>query len=192
MKTKDQRNKYDEAYIDIAKRLLQRGIPNKEVYAIIGVSEPTGISWRKVHPEFDAVFKENNLNKVKLIENQLIKECTGYYYEEVEKTPIYDKRTGANTKKFKVSKVTRKYARASYGAIIFALTNMDPEKWKSKKDIEINALANHPALQTPDSRHKELLELGFSEETLKDMYNKYQKKKESSIAIDAEIVKEIK
>ena len=87
------------------------------------------------------------------VEDSLLKECTGYEYEETTTvtTAIIDKKTGQVSTLERVEKrTTKKYARPSITAIAYYLNNRTPENWKNRVVTTIEDM------QLSDSSIKEM------------------------------------
>jgi len=174
-KTNGRPLKYHDNFPEIARRLLSYGFTDKQVYETLGVTEQCGIQWRKKYPEFQKVFEEHHENIILQVENSLFKKALGYEYDEKYYEPIYDKKTGKNTHKMKLSRVIKKHVPPSDSAIQFALSNIYSEKYQDRKNISINNNVNQAALMTPDERHNWLIEhadeIGQATKLLKDESN---------------------
>lgn len=184
--TKKELRKWNPDYIKIAKNILADGHTEKKVYDYLGIAEPTGIRWKKEIPEFGKVFEENTADRNKHVEDSLYNSAIGHWKIKKKLTPIYDKKTGAPTKKMKVSERYEDWVEGSIQAQIFWLSNRAPERWKLVKDIIFNnTINNNISLKSPEERHKELLSI-YTEDQIKDLYNQYQRKQETELAIDVE------
>jgi hypothetical protein len=121
-------NKWDEI-MDDSKLILvegwkRDGLSDEQVAKNLGVSHHTLIDWKKDYPEFMAAIKKGKEVSDYELENMLHKRAVGYYYTEEMVTNKGD-----------VVQVT-KYEHPNPSALIFALKNRLPLKYRDKQNIE--------------------------------------------------------
>jgi hypothetical protein len=114
-----------------------------EICTIIGIAEATFYDWQKKKIEFSEEIKKakDKYNEMIVIEakNSLRKKVMGYDVEESQTVWIDSKNKDGETKpKIKEKKIIKKHIQPDTVAIIFTLTNKDPENWKNKQSTEIN------------------------------------------------------
>lgn len=88
--------KYDTVVLprlDWIKRQAEQGIPESDIYGVLGVSKQTWSNWKKNHPEllafFDLTNKESERQKaiderIQQVKDALFRRATGYEYDEVK------------------------------------------------------------------------------------------------------------
>jgi len=193
------KNKYYdviEPNLDKIKFWLNEGYSHKQVYDMLGISKQTFYKHAKIHIDFGDILKNSKQKlEIKLTE-ALYKESTGFEHTEVqtelEEDVLID--NGGKEKvirrKKKQKKIT-KFHRGNVNALIFALCNRFPTKWKrvdqeiieefEKGRIKLNITDEHiqnafkalyPAIDDED--YKEL-EKEIKEEEDKNAENKEEK-----------------
>ncbi len=121
---------------------LRDGCTDKEAYTRGGITRETFYAWIREHSEFSDVVKkvkeEAEENRIAQLEASLLKRATGFKVKETRSelaanpmggSPIIVKQT-----------ITEKEFAPDTGAIIFALTNKAPERWKNKLNTEHSGL----------------------------------------------------
>jgi transposase-like protein len=116
----------------------------EEICRQVGISKDTFYEWKAKKSDFsDAIKKaEKDFNNLVIVEakKSLIKKIRGYMEQE-KKTVTVD--TGKRDEhgnpivKVKEHVVSDKYFQPDTAAIIFALTNRDPENWKNRINSEV-------------------------------------------------------
>ena len=105
------------------------GLSDEQVAKNLGVCYATVKDWKKRHPSFLAAIKKGKEVSDYELENTLHKRAMGYEYEEKVMVINAKKETTVVTK-------TIKQMPPDTGAIIFALKNRLPGKYREKWDIE--------------------------------------------------------
>lgn len=108
------------------------GLTEEQVAKRCGVAYSTFRTYIKKYPALMAALKKGKEDLIIEVENSLYKRAMGYEYEETE---IIAKKDGNNSKPIKVTK-KKKHIVPDTTAIIFALKNLRPEKWKDKQEVE--------------------------------------------------------
>lgn len=114
-----------------------------ELAKAAGISQELFSRWKKDHPEFlAAIERAKQARRDKLLtaaKRSLMAKITGSTATEVKETwiTIKDPKTGKRVKRLKESIETTKSFQPDTTAIIFALTNLDPENWKNKQTNEL-------------------------------------------------------
>lgn len=129
--------------INIMTRIIADGGTDEQAYKAAGISYETFYRWLRENNEFrDAIQKAEqeynqwyNAGIVQDAKKSLRKLVCGFSYEEVttETIPAKDGKTTVTKKK-----VVQKHMAPNPTAIIFALTNRDPENWKNRQTNEIS------------------------------------------------------
>lgn len=129
------KSKYNpETFPLLAEQYARNGLSDKQIFSNLGISHNCYYRYRNQYPEFEAAIRRGKKPVDVAVENQLLKVCMGYEYEE--KTTEYEK--GADGKPAaKKTKVVKKHVQPDTTAIKFWLTNRDPEKWRDKKGVEL-------------------------------------------------------
>jgi len=120
---------------------LNEGYSHQQIYKMLGVSEATFYKYSTLKTEFKEVLKNSKQQlEIKLTE-ALYKESTGFEHTEVQ-TELEEDVLIDNDGKEKVikrkkkQKKIKKFHRGNINALIFALCNRFPTKWK-RVDQEI-------------------------------------------------------
>ena len=121
-------NKWDKIMDDSKLTLVEGwkrdGLSDEQVAHNLGISATLLYEWKKKYPEFlNAIKKGKEVSDYEL-ENTLHKRATGYYYTEETVTNKGD-----------VVEVT-KYEHPNPTALIFALKNRLPTKYRDKHEVE--------------------------------------------------------
>lgn len=132
---------------ELVKRIC--GLVEKDTYTVselcesVGISETTFYDWKVKFSEFsDAIKKaeERRLdNFVVEAKRSLLKKIQGYEVKETQIVSIPGVDEKGNPKQIiKEKKTIKKHIQPDTTAIIFALTNLDPEHWKNRQQLDGN------------------------------------------------------
>jgi hypothetical protein len=139
--------KYHPQCAVTAKILLEQGLKNKDVYKILGISEVTGIEWKKKFPKFKQAFIDGKKNRVKQVKDALIKKALGFTIDSEEIVVVSDgKDMGSHWEKVPIVK----YFPPDTASIKFYLKNRwndeggGKEKWSDKQELELSNENNEP------------------------------------------------
>lgn len=117
---------------------IREGCTYKEAYTRGGISMDTFYTWMKGYSEFSELVKtareEAETNRIAQLEASLYKRATGYSVKEKRSELVANPNGGAPM--IIKQTITEKEIAPDTGAIIFALTNKDPERWKNKLNTE--------------------------------------------------------
>lgn len=131
--------KYTKEAIDTIYKALSEGETQKRAGELAGICEDTFIEWKKNKPEFAELVKkalaEWNSKRVEKLEASLIKRAMGYDAKET-KAELAPNPMGGNPIIVKQT-VTTKSVAPDTAALIFALTNLAPDKWKNRQDNRV-------------------------------------------------------
>jgi len=129
---------YSEERVKIITRIIADGGTYKDAYEAAGISHNVFYNWKNEINEFKEAlekaerdYDENLVNDAKAGLRKLVR---GYTYDEVTTETYPDKSGKQQTKK----KVIQKHIAPNPTAIIFTLTNRDPENWKNRQTNEIS------------------------------------------------------
>lgn len=118
---------------------LKDGLNDKQTCERVGIVQDTFYRWLKEKTEFSELVKmakaEYKSSLVSKLEDSLYRRATGFEYEETETEYISDKEGNPHIKK-----QTKKKKRTvpDTPALIFALCNLMPEKWKNRLNTQID------------------------------------------------------
>lgn len=142
-----------EKVLSLVKGWRANGAPLDEIAKKLGISRATLFEYQNKYSDFSDALKAGEKIMDSKVEDSLLKECTGYEYEETTTvtTAIIDKKTGQVSTLERVEKrTTKKYARPSITAIAYYLNNRTPENWKNRVVTTIEDM------QLSDSSIKEM------------------------------------
>ena len=136
------KSKYDETMPPRAKLLAKRGFKQKQIAAILGISESTFYEWIKKFPELSESIKKGKNKADADVIASLYKKCLGYEVDEITKEiprgMSLDLRTGEigdYAEELKITKIITKHIQADITSIIFWLSNRDNSDWKKNPDL---------------------------------------------------------
>ena len=133
--------KYLPVYAEQAKKLAIKGLIDKEIYNILGISEVTGIEWKKKYPEFNKALNEGKRNINQEVENKLIDLALGYEFDSEQIVIVSDgSQIGSHWERVPV----KKRIEPNLGAIKEWSWNRNPNRWKNKQSIELSNENNEP------------------------------------------------
>lgn len=107
--------------LTILKGWARDGMTDKEIAKAIGISRSSFYNWIKKSNEFEEAIKDGRRPLNVEVEDAFIKECKGYYVNEVTTITHPDGTTSR--------KITQKYIRPNTNAIIHYLKLRDPDRW---------------------------------------------------------------
>ena len=161
--------KYNKHTVEAICSFIRDGDSQRLACRKAGIGDSTFHDWIKAKPEFS-----DNIKKAKedfqativgKLEATLWKRAMGYQVTETEAEYVPDDK---GNPKIKIQKTKVKHIQPDTGALIFALTNVSPNKWTNRQRLE---------MQEPkdivDNRQKYRFE-DLPEEMLINMANKLQ------------------
>ena len=129
--------KYTQEIKDKVVELASQGDSVQLICAKIGISRDCFYRWKKTKKEFSDAFeqaKREFLNGIaEKLEESLWKRAMGFEVTETETEYVND---GNGQPQIKSQKTKTKYFAPDTGALVFALTNVAPERWKNKQRVE--------------------------------------------------------
>lgn len=129
--------KYTDEIKKRIKELTEEGDSVELICKKIGISRDCFYRWKKTKKDFAALLDEAKRSFLKSIgeklEASLFKRATGYEVEETETEYIDD---GSGSPVIRSQKRKKKQIPPDTGALIFALTNIAPERWKNRQRVE--------------------------------------------------------
>lgn len=133
---------YTPERVEIITKAIKAGRTYKDAFTSAGIGKDAFYAWLHDKPEFADAVKNAEREYNEWYNTTLVQDCKrslrdlvlGFDYEEV-KTEECTAKDG----KTKITKTTRtkKHVAPNPTAIIFALTNRDPENWKNRQTNEI-------------------------------------------------------
>jgi len=129
-------SKYNSSFAEIAKKLAMKGLIDKEIYNILGISEPIGIGWKKKYPDFDKALKIGKKDyDSENIESKLKKLANGYKFDSEKIVVVSDGQSlGSHIERVPI----KERVEPNLGAIKEWLHNRNPERWKDTQHIELS------------------------------------------------------
>ena len=104
--------------------MARQGLTDVQIAKNMGIANSTLNVWKKRYPIISDALKKGKVVIDKEIENSLVKNAMGFYYEE-EKTFIKE----VDGKRTMTKEIYKKYARPDTTAIIIWLKNRMPSEW---------------------------------------------------------------
>lgn len=130
--------KYDDVR-DIIIQSIREGDKNVIAYKKAGISETTFYDWLRNDAAFSAAVKkareEFRQEIGSKLEASLWKKANGYEVEETKEE--FSRRKNGEVVLVKKT-TTKKHIAPDTGALIFALTNVDPDNWKNRQDNRLS------------------------------------------------------
>lgn len=135
-----------------------------EVCKSVGIALSTYYEWMETKSEFSDAVKKAQGDFDQMIASEakksLVKLVKGYDVEEVKMVTVGGK--------LKEKTTTTKHYQPNTAAVIFALTNRDPEKWSNRQSIEATGKNGEPLFDRP-----RVLSKKEAKEYLKELDNEY-------------------
>lgn len=134
-----------------------------EICSLSGISQSTYFEWKAKKPEFSESIKkaEDEFYSFMIVEarKSLVKKIQGYTVQE-KKTVTVDSgkkndETGKPIVKVKEHTVVDKYIQPDTAAIIFTLSNRDPENWKNRQIVDSNITTDTAVVILPSNGRDE-------------------------------------
>jgi len=107
------------------------GLTYEQIAKNMGISRSTLHEWEKSFSDISDALKKGREVVVRELENALVKRAKGYETEE----EIYERNKEGEVV---LSRKIRKTVPPDTTALIFALKNMSPDKWRDKKEMELS------------------------------------------------------
>lgn len=131
--------KYNKKTIDAILELIKSDTYTiAEVCRQVEITQKTYHQWMNDHPEFSEAVNAAKEERMQMFvieaKKSLLKKIRGYEVTETSVTTIPGK---DGKPKIKEQKTNKKHFQPDTAAIIFTLTNGDPEHWKNKQTTEM-------------------------------------------------------
>lgn len=161
--------KYNKQIIEAICGFIRDGDSQKLACKKVGIGDSTFHDWMRAKPEFAERIKkakeEFQATITGKLEATLWKRATGYEVTETETEYVSD---AQGRPKIKSQKTKVKHIQPDTGALIFALTNVAPEKWVNRQKVETQELKKETETVDNDCF------VDLPEETLIDIADKIQ------------------
>lgn len=115
-----------------------------EICRMVKIGRSTYFDWIREIPEFSDAIKKAHDNRMEFFvaeaKKSLVKKLQGYTVQEKHITTVGSGKFDVNGKeipKIKEQKVVDKHFQPDTAAIIFTLTNGEPESWKNRQNAEV-------------------------------------------------------
>lgn len=154
-----------------------------EVCNNVGITRQTFYQWQYDNPEFaQAVEDASNelLDKMKVeAKKSLMKKIQGYEVTETKVVTVPGREKDAQGKPKPIIKeqtTTKKHIQADTAAIIFTLTNTDPEHWRNRHSTEVTGkdgkdLLENKSIEELNQELNGLLKIIYADKTDDDLDN---------------------
>lgn len=173
--------KYNKQTVEAICAFIRDGDSQRLACKKAGIGESTFFDWVKLKPEFSDKIKkakeEFQATITGKLEATLWKKAMGYEVTETETEYVTDKE---GNQKVKSQKIKVKHIQPDTGALIFALTNVAPEKWVNKQKVETQE-TKAPADQTHEYHFEDLPDdvlFGMADKLQAGEYDRIQAEKQ--------------
>lgn len=127
----------------------------EEICAKVGISRRVWYQWRDDHPEFAQALEDAAAERMEMMvleaKKSLLRKIKGYDAKETRVTTVPSGKMEADGKtpipKIKEQVTTTKHVAPDTGAIIFVLTNGDPDHWKNRQNAELTGKDGEPLVK---------------------------------------------
>ena len=172
--------KYNKQTVEAICGFIRDGDSQKLACKKAGIGDSTFHDWIKTKPEFSERIKkakeEFQATITGKLEETLWKRAMGYEITETETEYVSD---AQGNPKIKSQKTKVKHIQPDTGALIFALTNVSPEKWVNKQKVETQE-TKATAKKTHEYHFEDLPEdllFEIADKLQKGEYNRIQEEK---------------
>jgi hypothetical protein len=135
-----------EPYLKDIEKWISKGIPDCTIRQKLGISKDAWLDYKKVHSGLSELYDVKKELLVIGLENSLYKKAHGYNVTEITKEPVKDPKTGKCS--LEVTKEVAKHVPPDSTALIFSLSNLDPDNWKQRNQ-GLNVQINNNNFQLP-------------------------------------------
>lgn len=137
--------KYCDEIVERICERIRQGDSNLLACKAVGINPDTFYDWKKEKPDFCEQIKkardEFQATITNRLEATLWKRAMGYEVSETETEYTTDKN---GTRRIKAQKTKTKQIQPDTAALIFALTNVAPNKWVNKQKVETSNVEAEP------------------------------------------------
>lgn len=121
------------------------GLTDEQIAASMGIAERTFTDWKARFPAIVAALKKGKAPVDKQVENALLKRAKGFEYIETVTDYCFSEtekdEDGSPKKIIKNVRMTKKYVPPDTGAAAFWLKNRRPDRWREKREEQIQVTA---------------------------------------------------
>lgn len=142
-----------------------------EICRIAKIGRSTYFDWIKEIPEFSDAIKKAQETRIEFLvaeaKKSLLRKIQGYMVQEKHITTVGSGKYDVNGKeipRIKEQKIVDKHYQPDTAAIIFTLTNGEPENWKNRQNSELTGKDGKPLIPELDFSQ-------FTDEELKAFHN---------------------
>jgi hypothetical protein len=144
------------------KNLLEKGISITEIAQVFAINQDTIYNHFKNDPVYFEIKKNKGL--ISDLERALYKRAKGYDLVEETREPVEVKTAkGKVVKRMCVTKIVTKHVPPDVGALVFALSNLQPEHWKNMRYVDQSVqgkfMMEHTTRKSIDDRYNRYREL---------------------------------
>lgn len=137
--------KYSKKIVDkICNLIKSDSYTIAEVCRLVGIAESTFFDWQANKVEFSECIKKAQDDRMQFFvaeaKKSLLKKVQGYTVDETKTVYVDSGKTQPGEKpqpKVKEQTIVKKHIQPDTAAIIFTLTNGDPDNWKNKQSNEV-------------------------------------------------------
>lgn len=142
--------KYSRQLVDrICSLIREDSYTIVEICDLVQINKDTYHTWMKTKSDFSDSIKKAENDRMQFFvaeaQKSLLKKIQGYEVEESKTVyvdngkPVVDEETGKEKQKPKIREKTivKKHIQPDTAAIIFTLTNGNPERWKNRQDTNV-------------------------------------------------------
>lgn len=148
---KGRKSKYNEKMVDKICQLIESdSYTILEICKIVGISKDTYYTWQATMTDFSDRIKKAHETRMQTFvaeaKKSLLKKIQGYTIQEKHTTMVDSKEkdeSGKSKPKIKEQKIIDKYFQPDTAAIIFTLTNGDPDNWRNRHSSDISGTMSH-------------------------------------------------
>lgn len=138
--------KYNPEIVQKICQYIEQGETNENAAELAGISKQTFYEWLNTKVDFSDAVKKAKEEYRNWLHNDILADAerslkvliNGTEYEEI-KTEYEQNPTNPDAPRIKKQSRTTKKILPNPTAVIFALSNRDPENWKNRIDTDINA-----------------------------------------------------
>lgn len=128
--------------------LYALGKTDDEVAKLIGITQQTINNWKKAHPSFFESLKDWKKQADEKVERSLYERACGYSHPDTKAQFVQDKEGYG---RWEYAELTKHYP-PDPTSMIFWLKNRQPDKWRDKQDLAIDAsmkVISHDPIKKP-------------------------------------------
>lgn len=117
-------------------KLRRQGLTEEQVAKVLGVGITTFKEYKKLYPDLETALKKGKCQLIEDLEDTLYKKALGKCKVKTNKKFIEEV---DGKKKVKIEETEQEIA-PDTGALVFALKNLAPDRWKEVRDVNFSDL----------------------------------------------------